>query len=275
MTSSRPRERGSYQGLFGGVFGIALLIGPALGGFLTDNVGWHWIFFVNLPIGAVALAIIWRLLPRIRHPERVARSTTWAARVFTGGVVPILLGLTNKQTGDWTDPGVGGLMLLGLALLGVFVWVESRAKEPILPAGPVPEPDLHRLGAGDGLVELRLLRRRSSSSRAGSRSCIGSSATESGYQILPLMAGLMIGSIGSGQIVSRTGRYKWLMAAPWSSLTVGILLMTQLRADTPVTTHVGLAGDHGPGHRPVAGRLHDHRPERRAVRASWARRPAR
>ena len=68
-----PAERGKYQGLFGAVFGISALIGPALGGFLTDNVGWHWIFFVNLPIGAVALVIIWRLLPPIKHPER-ARS---------------------------------------------------------------------------------------------------------------------------------------------------------------------------------------------------------
>src|SRR5918996_4293986 len=99
-----PRERGRYQGLFGGVFAIAMLIGPFLGGYLTDNISWHWIFYVNIPVGFVALAVIWRLLPAISHPERVISIDYLGAAVFAAGVVPILLGLTNKQTNDWTDP---------------------------------------------------------------------------------------------------------------------------------------------------------------------------
>ena len=85
-----PAERGKYQGLFGAVFGISALIGPALGGFLTDNVGWHWVFFVNLPIGAVALVIIWRLLPPIKHPERARSIDYLGSAVFAAALVPIM-----------------------------------------------------------------------------------------------------------------------------------------------------------------------------------------
>ena len=230
-----PRERGRYQGLFGGVFAIAMLIGPFLGGFLTDNISWHWIFFVNLPVGAVALAVIWRLLPRISHPERSVSVDYLGAAVFAAAVVPILLGLTNKQTGEWTDPAVGGLILLGLALAAVFVWIESRAAEPILHlelfsnrtfTASVLATGLVSFGFFGGIIFIPLW----------FQAVQGSSATASGYQILPMMAGLMIGSIGSGQIVSRTGRYKWLVATAMVVAGVGILLMTQLHASTSIPT---------------------------------------
>jgi EmrB/QacA subfamily drug resistance transporter len=230
-----PRERGRYQGLFGGVFAIAMLVGPFLGGFLTDNVGWHWIFFVNLPVGLVALAVIWRLLPSISHPERVISIDYLGAAIFSAGVVPILLGLTNKQTGDWTDPAVGGLILLGLGLLTVFVWVESRAKDPILHldlfrnrtfTASVLATGMIAFGFFGGIIFIPLW----------FQSVLGSSATESGYQILPMMAGLMVGSIGSGQIVSRSGRYKWLLAAAMVVAGLGITLMTQLHATTSIQT---------------------------------------
>ena len=128
-----PRERGKYQGLFGGVFGISMIIGPALGGFLTDSISWHWIFLVNVPIGLVALVVLWRLLPHTAHPERTRSIDYLGAAVFSAAIVPFLIGLTNKQTGEWTDPSVGGLILLGVMLAFVFVWVESRAAEPIVP----------------------------------------------------------------------------------------------------------------------------------------------
>jgi EmrB/QacA subfamily drug resistance transporter len=226
-----PAERGKYQGLFGAVFGISALIGPALGGFLTDNVGWHWVFFVNLPIGVVALAIIWRLLPPIKHPERARSIDYLGSAVFTAAIVPILIGLTNKQTLDWGNPEVGGLILVGLAFTALFVWVESRALEPIVP--------------------LNLFRNRSISvsviavflASFGFFGAIifiprwfqvvaGSSATESGYQVLPLLAGLIVSSVVSGQIISRTGRYRWLIVVAMVLLAVGLLLMTQIRGDT-------------------------------------------
>ena len=114
-----PSERGKYQGFFGAVFGVSSLIGPAIGGIITDNFGWHWIFFVNMPIGAVVLYIIWRTLPTQRE-EGVDRHIDYAgAALLVAALVPILIGFTNKQFGEWTDLDVGGLIAIGLALAAV------------------------------------------------------------------------------------------------------------------------------------------------------------
>ena len=143
--------------------------------------------------------------------------------------------LTNKQTSEWTDPVVSGLLLLGFALLGVFVWVETRARDPILHLGlftnrtfsaSVLATALVSFGFFGGIIFVPLWFQR----------VLGSSATESGYQILPMMAGLMIGSIGSGQIVSRTGRYKWLMVAGMLFAAMGLFLLTHIDATTSLTT---------------------------------------
>jgi len=127
------------------------VIGPAIGGIITDTIGWHWIFFVNLPLGAVVLAVIWRTLPV--HTEDVSdRSLDYAgAALLTGSLVPILVGLTNKAAGDWTDPMVGGLILLGLVILPIFLWVESRAHEPLVPL------QLFRIPAFSGSVTAMFL----------------------------------------------------------------------------------------------------------------------
>ncbi len=226
-----PAERGKYQGLFGAVFGVSALIGPALGGFLTDNVGWHWVFFVNLPIGAVALVIIWRLLPPIKHPEAVRSIDYLGSAVFTAAIVPILIGLTNKQTLEWTNPEVGGLILLGLAFSAIFVWVESRAVEPILPLSlfrnrSITVSMIAVFLASFGFFGAIIFIPR------WFQVVFGSSATESGYQVLPLLAGLIISSVVSGQLISRTGRYRWLIVISMALVAVGLLLMTQLRGDT-------------------------------------------
>jgi EmrB/QacA subfamily drug resistance transporter len=227
-----PRERGRYQGLFGAVFGISALIGPALGGFLTDSISWHWVFYVNIPIGAVALFIIWRLLPPL-HTAGVTRKVDYlGVAVFTAALVPILIGLTNAQQHDWTDPLVGGLILIGLALGGLFLWVETRAAEPIVPlqlfrnrtyAISIVATFLASFGFFGAVLFLPLWY----------QVVNGSTATESGYQLLPLLGGLIISSIASGQIVSRSGRYKWLTVGALVVLSIGLLLLTNLRAETP------------------------------------------
>ncbi len=227
-----PAERGKYQGLFGAVFGLSALIGPALGGFLTDVVSWPWVFFINLPIGAVTLAVIVRTLPTISRPDASRRIDYLGAAVFSLAIVPILVGLTNKQTGEWTDPLVGGLILLGLPIVALFVWVESRAPEPIVPL------DLFRnrtftisvigafLSAIGFFAAILFLPR-------WFQVVAGASATESGYQILPLLAGLIGSAVVSGQLVSRTGRYRLLVLASLILLAAGLFLLTNLRADTP------------------------------------------
>jgi EmrB/QacA subfamily drug resistance transporter len=228
-----PRERGRYQGLFGGVFGVSMLIGPALGGFLTDSISWHWVFVVNLPIGLVAMAVIWRLLPPIKHPERVVSIDYLGAAVFAAAVVPLLLGLTNKQSGDWTDPSVGGLLALSALLTAVFVWVESRAKDPIVHLELFRNRTFSATVVAGGLVSFGFF---------GGVIFIprwfqfvnGSSATASGYEMMPMLIGVIGSSIVSGQIVSRTGRYKWLSAGALLLAGIGLFLLTGLRANTPV-----------------------------------------
>jgi EmrB/QacA subfamily drug resistance transporter len=230
-----PRERGKYQGLFGAVFALSSIIGPALGGFLTDTISWHWVFLVNLPLGIVALVVLWRLLPHVRHPERVRSIDYLGAAVFAAALVPLLLGLTNKQFGEWTDPQVGGLILLGILLSALFVWIESRAAEPILPlelfrnrtiTGSIIATFLITFGFFGAIIFLP----------RWFQFVLGSSATESGYQMLPLMAGVMGSSIASGLVVARTGRYKWMTVGAMALSVIGLFLMTGISADTPVTT---------------------------------------
>lgn len=227
-----PSERGKYQGFFGAMFGLSSLIGPAIGGVITDTVGWHWVFFVNLPLGALALVVIWRTLPTHRAADVDRHIDYLGASLLVAALVPILVGFTNKQFGDWTDPEVGGLIALGLLLAAAFVWAESRAREPILPLS------LFRIRAFTVSVAAMFL------AVMGFFAAVvflprwyqvveGTSAAESGYQILPLLMGLILSAVASGQIVARTGRYKPLIVGALVVLAVGLFLLTNLRPDTP------------------------------------------
>ena len=226
-----PAERGKYLGLFGAVFGVSSLVGPGLGGFITDTFSWNWIFYINIPIGLVSLFILWRLLPAIRRPEAGQNIDYLGAAVFTLAIVPFLIGLTNKQTGQWTDPAVGGLIVLGVVFGLVFLWVESRAKEPIVPLNLFRIPTFSisvaaMFLAAFGFFTLVVFLPR------WFQTVGGNSATESGYSLLPLLAGLIFSAIASGQIVARVGRYKWLMAGSLALLALALFLFTNLRADT-------------------------------------------
>jgi len=227
-----PSERGKYQGFFGAVFGLSFLLGPALGGLITDNFGWQWIFYVNVPIGAIVLVVIWRTLPSVRDPNAERNLDILGAALFVAALVPLLIGLTNKQFGEWTDPAVGGLIALGFLLGAAFVWAESRAKEPIIPL------HLFRIRAFTASVMAIFL------AAMGFFAVVvflprwyqvvgGTSATESGYQILPLLGGLIISAVVSGQLVARTGRYKALIIVALLVFAVGLFMLTNLRTDTP------------------------------------------
>jgi EmrB/QacA subfamily drug resistance transporter len=226
-----PAERGKYFGLFGAVFGLSSLIGPAIGGIITDTVGWHWIFFVNVPLGLMSLVIIWRLLPAIRRPDAGRNIDYVGAAVFALAITLFLIGLTNKQTGEWADPAVGGLILAGLAFGAVFVRVESRAVDPIVPLAlfqirnfSVSVSALF-LAAFGFLAAVIFLPR-------WFQTVAGASATESGYSILPLLVGLIFSAIVSGQIVARSGRYKALMLGSLLLLAAGLFMLTNLTSDT-------------------------------------------
>jgi EmrB/QacA subfamily drug resistance transporter len=236
-----PAERGKYQGLFGAVFGIAFIVGPLVGGFLTEQVSWHWIFYVNIPIGLVSLFFIFRLLPTVKNPRATRNFDILGGLIFTIATGFLLVGLTQKgQTNPtthalnaWTDPSVGGFILVALVGIVLFIWAESRAKEAIVP--------------------LQLFRNRTYAASMVAtffaafaffgaiiflprwfQIVQGYSPTNSGLAALPLMVGLIFSSIASGLIVARTGRYKWLTVGAIILMGVSTLLMTQLRAETPV-----------------------------------------
>jgi EmrB/QacA subfamily drug resistance transporter len=236
-----PAERGKYQGLFGAVFGIAFIVGPLVGGFLTEQVSWHWIFYVNIPIGLVSLFFIFRLLPTVKNPRATRNFDILGGVIFTIATGFLLVGLTQKgQTNPtthalnaWTDPTVGGFILIALVGIALFIWAESRAKEPIVP--------------------LQLFRNRTYAASMVAtffaafaffgaiiflprwfQIVQGYSPTNSGLAALPLMVGLIFSSIASGLIVARTGRYKWLTVGAIVLMAFSTLLMTQLRAETPV-----------------------------------------
>ncbi len=236
-----PKERGKYQGLFGAVFGLAFIVGPLVGGFLTENISWHWIFYVNIPIGLVALYVISRLLPTVRTPRTAMTFDVLGGALFSVAITLILLGLTNKgltnggthQLNGWTDRSVGGLIAAGIAGVAVFVLAELRAKEPIVPLG---------------LFRVRTYASSMVSTFFASFAFFGAiiflprwfqvvhgfSPTDSGLALLPLMAGLIASSVVSGFLVSRTGRYRWLLVGAILVVGLATALMTGLTAGTPL-----------------------------------------
>ncbi len=228
-----PSERGKYQGFFGAVFGLSSILGPAIGGLITENFGWHWIFFVNIPLGIVVLYVISRTLPTHREADADRHVDYLGAVLLIAGLVPILIGFTNKQFGDWTDPDVGGLIAVGFVMLGAFVLAESRAHEPILPLRLFRMPTFTAsvlamfLAATGFFAAIVFLPR-------WFQVVNGSSPTESGYQILPLLGGLIFSAIATGQFVSRVGRYKTLIICAFLVTAFGLFMLTTIRPDTPL-----------------------------------------
>jgi EmrB/QacA subfamily drug resistance transporter len=228
-----PQERGKYQGLFGAVFGIAFIVGPLVGGFLTEKVSWHWIFYVNIPIGIVSLYFIWRLLPTVKNPRATRNFDILGGAIFSVAISFLLVGLTNKQFGEWTNFTVGGFIAIALVGIVAFIWAEFRAKEPIIP------PQLFRIRTYTSSMISTFF---ASFAFFGAIIFLprwfqfvhGFSPTNSGLAALPLMVGLIFSSITSGLIVSRTGKYKWMLVGAIVVMGVATALMTQLTAETPL-----------------------------------------
>ncbi len=203
-----PRERGRYQGYIGGVFALASVAGPRLGGVFTEALSWHWIFFINLPVGVAALLMTRRALERL--PKGTAHPTIdyFGAFLLMASVSSLLFVVSRggKAT-SWDSPIILGLTIVGLGLLGVFIVHERRVKEPILPlhlfripvfavATPVVTLSAMALFAGIIFLPLHL------------QLVLGAGATESGLLLLPLVFGMVFGAAGGGRLIARSGRYK-------------------------------------------------------------------
>ncbi|HUB39813.1 MAG TPA: MDR family MFS transporter [Streptosporangiaceae bacterium] len=226
-----PRERGRYVGLFGAVFGVASIVGPLLGGVFVDDLTWRWIFYINVPIGIIALIVVASQVPgklsRVHHVIDYIGTTVLAlaATAF------ILLTSLGGTTYGWNTAPIWILGSCGVVLTGVFVLVERKAVEPVLPL------HLFRLRAFwvtsvVGFIVGFAMFGAITYLPAFFQVVRGVSPTLSGVQLLPLMAGLLIVSIGSGQLISRTGRYRFWPIAGSAMMTLGMYLLSLMGVGT-------------------------------------------
>lgn len=228
-----PAERGKYQGLFGGVFGLSSVVGPLVGGFITDTFGWHWVFFINLPVGVVALAVIFLRMPALRRPRTAPPKWDLAGvACLMVAVVPLLLALSLGRShtapgeagfswGSWQVLGLFAVSLVGAVL---FVLVEARADEPLLDLKLFQEKTF-ALGNATVFVIGAVFLSAFTFLPLFMVNVVGLSATRSGLTIMPLTLGVVAGNVLSGQLASRLGRYKGLMLGALVLLCVGFAVM--------------------------------------------------
>ena len=227
------RERGRYQGALGAVFGVTTVIGPLLGGFFTDNLSWRWAFWINVPVALVVLAVAAVAIPSL---GRTGRAVIDYPGILFIGLAATGLTLATSWGGTtypWSSPVIVGLFVASAVALAVFVAVELRAAEPVLPIRLFASPVFSVCCGLSFVVGFAML---------GALTFLptfmqfvdGVSATESGMRTLPMVGGLLLTSMGSGVLVGRTGRYKIFPVLGTAIMAVGFVLLSQMTAATPV-----------------------------------------
>jgi EmrB/QacA subfamily drug resistance transporter len=226
-----PRERGRYMGLIGAVFAVASVAGPLLGGFIVDNLSWRWVFYVNMPVGALAVAIVALKLhlPDVRRRHQI---DYLGAGLLSGGVAALILLTTwGGNQYAWGSSTIIGLGVTGLLLLVAFVWQERRAPEPLIPLTLFDSRIFNVAGAMGFTIGMAMF---------GAIVFIplylqlvyGASPTSSGLRMLPLMGGLLVAAVASGRAISAIGRYKAFPIAGTAILVGGMFLLSRLGLGT-------------------------------------------
>jgi EmrB/QacA subfamily drug resistance transporter len=222
-----PRERGRYQGIFGAVFGLSSIAGPLLGGYFTTHLSWRWIFYINLPFGIAALLVLAATLPS--SGRRAVRTIDYAGAALLAIVLSAITLLSDigGTSYPWSSPLVLGLILVSVLTLVMFVLVERKAAEPVLPLRLFRQRTFVVTSAVGWIVGFALF---------GSVTYFplylqvvkGVSPTASGLEMIPMMVGMLITSIASGQLISRTGRYKIFPIVGTAVMAIGLFLLSRL-----------------------------------------------
>jgi len=226
-----PRERGKIQGMFGGVFGLSSIAGPLAGGFFVDNLSWHWIFYVNLPLGLLALGVF--AIAFKPHGVRTKHKIDYAGAGLLALCLSSVVLLTSLggRTFGWTSVFILSLLAIAVISAILFILTERRAVEPVLPMSLFRFNNFWVMSSVGAFVGVAMF---------GSivflplylQVARGISPTASGLQMVPLMLGILVGSIGSGQIMTKTGKYKLLPVIGTFILTLAMLWLTTLKPGT-------------------------------------------
>jgi EmrB/QacA subfamily drug resistance transporter len=221
-----PAERARIQGLFGAVFGLSSIIGPVVGGFLTDNLGWRWVFYVNLPVGLLGVLVVAGFLPFVRTKASWRDIDFVGSAALAAGLIPVLIALSVAKDQGWTSFEVLGLLGFGLAMLVAFFVIEQRVKEPIVPfslfkhrafAVSMVVGFFAALGMFGMIIFVPL----------ELQGVLGASVTNSGLLLTPMMLGLIVASVLSGQLIPRIKHYHYLGTIGVALMMIGIYLLAQ------------------------------------------------
>ncbi|OGN98992.1 MAG: MFS transporter [Chloroflexi bacterium RBG_13_51_18] len=234
-----PAERGKYQGFIAAVFGVSSIVGPTLGGYITDTLSWHWVFFVNVPLGLIVILLFIFFFPNFR-PDNLKHSVDYPGVVLLIlGVVPLMLALSwGGVEYAWGSGQIIGMFVFSVVALALLIWVESRSKEPIIPLAIFKD---RIVAISSVLIFL------TSAGMFGTiifiplffQGVLGESATSSGSFITPMMLGVVFGSAISGQVLSRTGgHYRLQGVVGLALMAIGMWLLSRMNVDTTNATAI-------------------------------------